>query len=434
MSTTTTIDTAAKSGRQALLADVNFRWLLAGGAVSLLGDQFTLVALPWLVLQLTGDPLALGVTLALISVPRAVFILFGGAIADRYSPARVLVVGKLAQFLLLGGLAALLWSGALAMWMVHGVALALGLATAFSFPAGSAMLPRCLPPALIRPANAVLMSAGQIVSLAGPLLAGGLIALFGHGPSHAVPDAQGLALAIGFDGLSFAFSAWTVSRLHLRPLPAAAVTAGKAAQGVLADIAEACRAFWADVPLRTVCLYFAAIAFFAGGPISVALPVLANSELGGHASALGLLLAANGAGVLAGMTLSGVRSSWRLGTLGSTMLAVDALVGVGFAALGLVHALWLAMGLLAVLGLLLGFVRVAVFSWMQKRVPPAMLGRTMSLFMFIVMGLTPLASALSGAALRVLSPGALFAASGGALILIVVIGAVMTPIQEVSDV
>ena len=42
-----------------LLADRNFRWLLGGGAISMLGDQFTMIALPWLVLKLTGDPLAL---------------------------------------------------------------------------------------------------------------------------------------------------------------------------------------------------------------------------------------------------------------------------------------------------------------------------------------------------------------------------------------
>ena len=424
--------TLGSGPRGALFADANFRWLLAGGAVSLLGDQFTLIALPWLVLQLSSDPLALGVTMALISVPRAVFILFGGAVADRYSPRQVLLVGKLAQFALLAVLAAALWAGTLQLWMVHGFALAIGLATAFSYPAGSAMLPRCLPSALIRPANSWLMSAGQLAMLAGPLLAGTLIAMSGPHASRAMPDTHGLALAFGFDALSFAVSAWTVSRLRLNPLPAAAANAAAQAGGVLADIAAALRAFWADVPLRTVCLYFAAVAFFAGGPISVALPVLAKTQLGGSAAALGLLLAANGAGVLAGMTLSGLRPDWRLGTLGTTMLAIDALAGLGFAALGFAGAIWQAMALLALLGLLLGFVRVAVFSWMQRRVPPAMLGRTMSLFMFIIMGLTPLASALAGAALRVLSPAVLFAASGAALVAIVVGGLLLTPIREVD--
>ncbi len=420
-------DTPASPPRAALLAHRNFRWLLAGGLVSILGDQFTLVALPWLVLQITGDALALGLVLAVMSVPRAVFILVGGALVDRHSPRGVLMASKLVQFGLLGLLALTLWFSVLQMWMVYAFALGIGLATAFSYPAGSAILPRCLPTELLRPANGLLMSLGQAMGLLGPVLAGGLIAAFGHRQQG---DAQGLALAFGFDALSFAFSAWTVAQLRMNVIAASAAGSRKA--GLLSDVAEAMRAFWADVPLRSVCLYFAAIAFFVGGPIQVALPVLAQTQLPGGAASLGLLFAANGAGVLAGMTLSGVRPGWKLGTLGRTMLAIDAVAGLAFLPFGHIGAVWQGAALLGALGLLLGFVRVAVFSWMQKRVPPAILGRTMSLFLFIIMGLAPLASAASGAALRVLSPAALFMASGAALLVIVVVGALFTPIKTVD--
>ena len=81
--------------------DANFRWLLSGGILSMLGDQFTLIALPWLVLKLTGDPLSLGLVLALLGAPRAIFILVGGALVDRYSPKRVLMLSKHASALLL---------------------------------------------------------------------------------------------------------------------------------------------------------------------------------------------------------------------------------------------------------------------------------------------------------------------------------------------
>ena len=80
--------------RAALMAHPNFRWLMAGSAVSLLGDQFTLIALPWMVLGMTHDPAALGVVLLLIGGPRAAFILLGGAMVDRWSPLRVLMITK----------------------------------------------------------------------------------------------------------------------------------------------------------------------------------------------------------------------------------------------------------------------------------------------------------------------------------------------------
>src|SRR5919201_3158687 len=68
----------------------NFRLLWIGEGISLLGDQFYMIALPWLVLQLTGSALALGTIMALASVPRALFMLVGGAFVDRFSPRAVI--------------------------------------------------------------------------------------------------------------------------------------------------------------------------------------------------------------------------------------------------------------------------------------------------------------------------------------------------------
>ena len=115
----------------ALFSDRNFRWLLSGAVISMLGDQFTLIALPWLVLKMTNDPFVLGTVLALIGVPRALFILIGGAFVDRYSPKRVLMLTKYINTLLLGLLAVLVLTGDLRLWMVYCIAAALGVSTAF---------------------------------------------------------------------------------------------------------------------------------------------------------------------------------------------------------------------------------------------------------------------------------------------------------------
>lgn len=112
----------------------------------MLGDQFTLVALPWLVLRMTGDPLVLGTVLAVISVPRALLLLVGGALVDRYSPKRVLMLTKHVNTVLLGVLAALVAAGSLSLWMVYALAAGIGVATAFSIPAGTSMLPHVVPP------------------------------------------------------------------------------------------------------------------------------------------------------------------------------------------------------------------------------------------------------------------------------------------------
>lgn len=116
--------------RAALLREPQFRWLMAGGLVSALGDQFTLIALPWLVLKMTGDPFTLGLVIAVMSIPRAIFILFGGALVDRYSPKRVLMLTKYANAALLGALAAMVLSNHVSLPAVLALALGLGLASA----------------------------------------------------------------------------------------------------------------------------------------------------------------------------------------------------------------------------------------------------------------------------------------------------------------
>ncbi|MCP4422074.1 MAG: MFS transporter, partial [Chloroflexi bacterium] len=104
----------------------DFRLLFAGTATSLLGDQFTLIATPWLVLQLTGDPLILGIVLALEGIPRALFMLFGGAITDRFSPRIILLISDIIRFVLVTLLAIVVFSGAVQIWMLYAFGLGFG--------------------------------------------------------------------------------------------------------------------------------------------------------------------------------------------------------------------------------------------------------------------------------------------------------------------
>lgn len=408
--------------RRDLFRNTNFRWLIGGGTLSMLGDQFTLLALPWLVMSLSRDPLVLGTVLALGSLPRALFILVGGALVDRHSPKAVLLLTKWINVVLLGLLAAMTASATITLPGVYVLTLAIGLATAFSYPAGSAILPQAVPEALIQPANGVLMGARQLVLLLGPVLAGLLVS----GGSEPALQGHGLALAFGFDALSFAVSAWTLSKVRTiaREKPVA--------QPVLEAIAQSLQACWQDRELRALFLYFSAIAFFVGGPIQVALPVLAAERLPGGAAALGVMLAAHGLGALAGMAVSGLKPQWRLSTLGGTVLMIDTIAGGVFLLFGHVHATWQGALLLLPLGALGGFVQVAVYSWLQRRIPPEMLGRAMALFMFIVMGLAPLASAAAGAALRVMDVTSLFTAAALCLLGVVALGALFTPIRRIA--
>src|SRR5690349_18966197 len=122
----------------------SFRLLWIGESISLLGDQFYMIALPWLVLQLTGSALALGGVMALAAIPRALFMLIGGAVVDRFSPRAVMIASNLARLVLVAVLSALVLTGNIRIEMLYGFALAFGLADAFYFPAQTAIVPQLL--------------------------------------------------------------------------------------------------------------------------------------------------------------------------------------------------------------------------------------------------------------------------------------------------
>jgi MFS family permease len=403
-------------------SDRNFRWLMAGGMLSMTGDQFTLIALPWLVLKLTGDPLALGVVIALMGIPRAVFILIGGAVVDRHSPQRVMMWSKHASAVLLGLLAALTLAGQATLPVVYALALALGLAQAFGIPSGTAMLPQAVPPALLQSANAAMMGMRQLSMLAGPLLAALLLASTGE-PDGA--DTRALGMAFAVDCATFVLSAFTLAQVRPR---AGAARADE--EGVLRSVGAGLAMVWRDRDLRTCFLYWGLVAFLVGGAMQVALPLLADGVLHGAAS-LGILLAAHGAGTLLGMALSPLAARLAV-PFGALLLIGDGLAGLLLAPLGGIDALWQAVALLLALGLIGGVLQVAIFTWIGRRVAPQILGRAMSIFLFIFMGLAPLSAAATGAVLQYVSLGTLYVASGALLVCCAVNAWLFTPMRRIA--
>lgn len=411
----------------AALREPNLRWLMAGSVLSLVGDQFTLIALPWLVLQVTGDALALGFVIALMSVPRAVFILLGGALVDRYSPQRVMMLSKYASAVLLGLLATLTWRGQATLPAIYALAFGIGLAQAFGMPSGTAMLPRAVPAALLPAANGMLMGLRQLSMLAGPLLAALLLAMSSGPPGGAV-DLRTLALAFALDCASFVLSAFTLARVRMLPAPG---DAGSAHEPVLRAVGSGLAMVWRDVPLRTCFLYWGLVSLFVGGSLQVALPLLASATLH-SAPAYGVLMGLHGAGTLLGMAASPLMGKLKGVPFGALLLAGDAVAGLLLTPLGAIDSTWQGGALLVPLGILAGFLQVAIFTWIQRRVPAHMLGRAMSIFLFIFMGLAPLSAAVTGWLLQHMSLATLFAACGGILVACATLAWLWTPMRTVA--
>ena len=373
----------------------DFRLLWLGEGISLLGDQFGFIALPWLVLQLTGDAFAIGMVLALAGIPRALFMLFGGALTDRFSPRNMMLVTNIARMILMAILAVAILSSFIKMWMVYLFALFFGLADAFFYPAASAIVPTVVPKKHLEIGNSVTQGTAQLSVFLGPMLAGLLIALFSTSLSadSQVTDLRGIGLAFAFDAVTFLASAAT---LGLMSNHKAGIENGEFGQSLLTAIWEGLRYVWRDTTLRSVFLVIAALTMLGNAPIIIGVPVLADERLPNGAAAFGILMSGYGAGSLIGIILSGLLPNPPPKWFGTILFLAVTLMGVLMAALAFVYTLWLGVLLLFLSGLVDGWVIIQFTTWLQRRSPERLLGRIMSLLMFAFVGLAPVADTLIG--------------------------------------
>ena len=411
-----------------LLKDRNFRFLWIGQGISLLGDQLYAVALPWLVLQLTGSALATGSVLALVAVPRAVFMLLGGALTDRLSPRQVMLASNLGRLALVATLSVLTLTGLVQLWMLYVFALLFGFADAFFFPAQGAIVPRLVGLEGLQVGNAVIQGTAQLAMFVGPTLAGLLIALLdAKAASGSVPGSVGIGAALGLDALTFIASVVALSLMRLKPREAPAEDSPEET-GVLRSILEGLSAIWEDKILRYYFIVIAVVTFLLLGPFTVGIPVLAHSRYAEGAMALGTILSSFGGGSLVGIALPPRPPSLRARVPGRD--ADDVLPpGIGLILLGLTVALAPAAVAALIMGLAEGYVMIQWITWMQIRTPAHMLGRVMSVLMFSVVGLAPLSNAAAGALIQ-LNPTVVLVGAGGLIVLVVAAGSLNPMVWE----
>ena len=401
----------------------DFRLLFAGSTTSLLGDQFALIATPWLVLQLTGDPLALGIVLALEGLPRAIFMLVGGAVTDRLSPRLVMLTSDVVRLVLTGVMALAVFSGGVETWMVYAFSLGFGLVAGFAVPAQNSIVPMLVREEDLQGGNAAIMGVTQLAGFVGPTLAGIVIGAYSE-------SWFGIGLAFAIDATTFLISAaclWLI-RGGGRKVSSAAGAGG----GLWRDVADGIRYLWADGILRLMFLILAAINFLLVGPLLVGIPVLADQRLPEGAFAFGLLMSAFAAGNLVGYLLAGSLPRPGGALMKAILLALLAAFGVVIGSLGYIPSTWVDFGLLAVLGLGNGYLAIILFTWFQTRTPKDMLGRMMSILVFASAGLVPVSQAISGAVSK-WDLDLMFVLAGGLALLVTLWAALQPELQAFSD-
>lgn len=380
----------------------DFRLLFAGTTTSLLGDQFALIATPWLVLTLTGDPLALGIVLALEGFPRALFMLLGGAVTDRLSPRLVMLLSDVIRLLLTLLMVFVIFTGMVQMWMVYTFALGFGLVAGFAVPAGNSIVPMLVQEEDLQAGNSIIMGSSQLVQFVGPTIAGILIGRYSS-------SVLGIGLAFTIDAVSFAVSALCLWLMHGgRSLAAEGETPQ---ERIWTSILVGVQSLWNDETLRMLFLILAAVNFLFTGPLLVGIPVLADQYLPEGAVAFGLLMSAFAGGNLLGILLAGALPRPRGKWLRAFLILLIGSFGAALVCFGFIRTTWLDFALMLLLGAGNGYVAILMFTWMQTNTPKDMLGRMMSMVMLAGNGLVPISQALSGAVIK-WSLETLFVAAG----------------------
>ncbi len=383
-----------------MLAARDFRVFYSGYVTSLLGSAMADIAIAFAVLDNGGSAADLGFVFAANVVPLILFMLGGGVLADRLGRRPVMLSADAARMVVQAILAAALFAGRPPIWLFVLLAGLLATAEAFFTPALGALPPQIAPPGRLADANALLGVAQSVAKVAGPALAGVLIA------------ATSPAVVIAVDAASYGISVVALALLRACPMAPAAASPWR-------DLA----AGWAQFRSRTwmwvITLQFSLFNLFTWAPYLLLSPILARQYLGG-ARAFGAMSAAlAAASILTGLALVGRRPRQPLviGVIGTFGYAAPCLALALHAPLPAV----IAGAALAGVGSAVCTTYYATVT--QQQVPPEMLGRVGAISSTLSYSLGGTAYAVIGPVAEVVGAGrmlgfaALYAVASSAVVL-----------------
>ena len=359
----------------AALSVPNYRRYLAGQSVSLIGTWMQMAAQSWLVLTLTHySSTALGIVVALQTLPVLLLGPYGGVIADRIDKRRLMIILQSAmgvQALVLGLLTV---TGAVTVWEIGVLATLLGLNNAFENPARQSFMLELVGPEHLRNAvslNSVLVNVARTI---GPAIAGLLIATVGEGVCFLL-NAGSFAAVVA--------SLLTMERFELRPTTPTPRARGQLREGLR---------YVRRTPELAVPLIMMALVGCLTYEFQVSLPVMASRGLHVGATGFGFMTAAMGIGAVVGGLLVAARGKTGLRPL---VLAASGF-GIAMALATFAPSIGFELAALTFVGgASLAFMSTGN-STLQLGAAPNMRGRVMSLWFVSFQGSTPIGGPLVG--------------------------------------
>ncbi|KUN03837.1 MFS transporter [Streptomyces yokosukanensis] len=367
------------------------RWLAAYTS-STLGDSVYYLALSWAAVQ-SGTPAQAGLVMAVSALPRAVLMLGGGVIADRFGPRRVVIGSDAVRCAAVLAAAALLFLTSPGLWPLALLALVFGTVDAVFIPAVGALPARLTEKDQLARVQGLRGLAIRFASVVGAPLGGLGVAL------------GGAAAAFALAGLLIAVSVPLLLRVRIRDLPTAEGAGNTTAWSDLVAGLAYVRRHRVLAPLM-VAIALGDLGFV--GPLNVGLTLLADRR-GWGAFGMGWVLAGFGVGAGAASLLLTVRG--RLPRAGLVVGCACAAGSVAVGALAFVPTLPAAVGTALLVGLLAGLSGALCGALLQTQSDPARLGRVTAVASLVSLGLTPLSMPFAAAAIGAFGLGPVYVVS-----------------------
>ncbi|MCI0550012.1 MAG: MFS transporter [Anaerolineae bacterium] len=373
-----------------------FGRLWVGRLISLFGDAFTLIALPWFVLQLTGSGTATAGILLTLQLPAIITSMVIGSLIDRFQPRTIMAIDNVIRTLIIGLIPILYWFGLLELWLLFLLTFLAGMLVPATEVGSRSILPDLVDDKDLDAANMLWSFSLNLSLVIGPAVAGVLVASFG-GPSVLLIDAGTFAV--------MAFVAITLPLLKRSKPP------------VQAPLSErlGLRQLW-DMKVMRYTTLLSLVFFFSYGPLEAALPLYSDAILQTDARGYGLLWSALAVGALIG-TPSSTMLSRRL-RLGVALPLIAVLWGAILLPMAFTNHLWLACGLLFLGGLMWGPYTPMETTLLQRNIPKSQLGRVFGARSTLLTGGSPLGLAIGGILLAFVPSTSVIAFSAMACILV----------------
>jgi MFS family permease len=396
----------------------DFTLLFFGQLTAGIGNGMLQLALPWLVLQLTGSALQLGVAYFFQFLPMLLFGILGGVFVDRWDRRLTIVIVDGIRGLAFLSVGAIYYFDGLTVEHIYAVIFLESSLANFFNPARAALMPNLVEPANLRAANSLMEITRHIGFFIAPPVGGVLIAMLGPA-----------AVLLG-DGIAFLLSGITVTMIRWRPQRREQVQSDNllhSAQQVVQETVASLNTIGSRRLLQVAVLLGFALNIVVA-PIQVLLPLFVLDVKGEDASYFGLLVAGLLVGLIAG-SLTAPATTHRLG-LGPMAIVAVLILGVVISITSWLPTLWPPLLAMTIAGAAIGSLNVAQTTMLQGATTDEERGRVSAAYFTATLGIRPFSFLIVGAMAEAVDIRLMFVVMG---LLALAVGGVLARIPEVRE-